>query len=408
MFRSYRYGVLLCCLLGATFATQVHAQRAPAPEQYPASSSSPSQPYSPTVSFAYLPALQVATPKPASPYVANDFNGDGTSDLLWFNPSLSQVGYWTMSATTVGVNFSGGGVARTGVRNINVTPGYFVGASGDFNRDGYADLVFTSAKRDLWLWTNNHGGSFTSTAIGSYPDKWQLVGAGDIDGDGYDDLLWVDPSDCQFAYWLMKGGARAGSKVFNIACGYYPMGIGYYSTSNRISIMWTSAVHDLFIWDSTGNGFKSYDLSSYVNTQYDDFGHTWAIGGGFMGNGMGIESYRVSSDGTYDIATGSVYSRTFDARGNQTGFSGGMLWDGGSSGTLDSAGYIIQAKGVNATGLYMIDQANATISTGGLPGSDLAFSGNAPIYTGYDQWSYPVGWYVVGAPANGTAALPWH
>lgn len=407
--KSCRLGVLLLsCLLSATAATTTHAQKAFARDLEPASSSSSSSTYSPTVSFGYLPALQVSTPQPGSQYVANDFNGDGTSDLLWFNPSLSQFGYWTMTATTVGVSFSGGGVTRTGSRTINVTPGYFIGASGDFNHDGYADLIFTSAKRDLWMWSNNHSGTFTATEIGSYPSEWQLVGAGDINGDGYDDLLWVNPSGCEFAYWLMQGGTRISSKVFNIACGYYPMGIGYYSTSNRLSILWTSASHDLYVWDSTGSAFKAYNLSSYVNTPYNSFEHTWAIGGGFMGNGMGIEVYETSSDGTYDIAAGGLYSRTFDARGNQTGFSGGMGWDGGSSGTLGSAGYLIQANGVNATGLYMIDQAHSTISTGGLPGSDLNFSGNAPIPTGYDQWTFPVGWYVVGAPANGTAPLPWH
>jgi hypothetical protein len=56
----------------------------------------------------------------------------------------------------------------------------------------------------------------------------------------------------------------------------------------------------------------------------------------------------------------------------------------------------------------MIDQGTATISTGGLSGSDLAFSGNGPIPPGFDTWTYPVGWYVVGAPANGSAPLPWH
>jgi hypothetical protein len=350
-----------------------------------------------------LPALQVSTPIPGSSHVPGDFNGDGTSDLLWFNPTLSQVGYWTMTATTVGVPFSGGGVTRTGGHTFNVTPGYFVGATGDFNNDGYADLIFTSAKRDLWLWTNNHQGGFTSTEIGTYPSQWQLVGAGDIDGDGYDDLLWLDPSDCQFAYWTMQGAVRTGYKIVPVTCGYYPIGIGYYSTTNRLSILWTSPANDLYIWDSTGSGFTSYNLTSNVGT----LAHTWAIGGGFMGNDMGIESYSMSSDGTYDISMGGVYSRIFDARGNQTGFEGGMEWDGGTPFFSGSGGYLIQGNGVNATGLYSINQANATIYTGGLPGTDLIFSGNAPIPWSGDNWSYPVGWYVVGAPANGTAELPW-
>ena len=396
-------GVVLLCLLSASFAMSAHAQNVHGEELLPASASSPSAPYSPLVSFGTLPALQVSTPIPGSSHVPDDFNGDGTSDLLWFNPTLSQVGYWTMTATTVGVPFSGGGVTRTGSHTFNVTPGYFVGATGDFNNDGFTDLIFTSAKRDLWLWTNNHQGGWTSTEIGTYPSQWQLIGAGDINGDGYDDLLWLDPSDCEFSYWTMQGGVRTGYQIIKIACGYYPIGIGYYSPTNRLSILWTSPANDLYIWDSTGSGFTSYNLTSYVG----NLAHTWAIGGGFMGNGMGIETYAVSSDGTYDVSVGGVYSRIFDTNGNQTGFQGGMEWDGGTAFYSGSGGYLIQGNGVNATGLYSINQANAAIYTGGLPGTDLIFSGNAPIPWTGESWSYPVGWYVVGAPANGTAAPPW-
>lgn len=351
-------------------------------------------PYSPVVSFGTLPALQVSTPIPGSAHVPNDFNGDGTSDLLWFNPLLNQMAYWTMDAVIP--DWSGGGVTRTGARTYKITPGYFVGATGDFDNDGYADLIFTSSARDLWLWRNDHNGHFASSQIGSYPASWQLVGAGDINGDGYDDLLWEDPSHCTFAYWLMHGDTRIGSKSFSIACGYYPMGIGYYAPSNRLSILWTSAAHDLYVWDSMGSGFNSYKLPV-------DLTYVWAFGGGYMGNGIGVETI----DGS-GVGYGAIYSRIFDARGNQTDFQGRGMWDGGIWATPSSGGYVIQAKSTNATGLYVLRLGMATIGTGGLAGSDQAFSGTAPIPDVQpSQWSYPVGWYVVGAPANGTAPLPW-
>jgi hypothetical protein len=166
------------------------------------------------ISFTSLPALQVSTPIPGSTHVPGDMDGNGVSDILWFNPTISQFGYWLMST-----NDATGAVTRIGTKTYNVTPGYFVGAVGDLNGDGLADLVFTSNNDDLYLWTNNGNGTFTSTSLGTYPAGWTLVGAGDIDGDGQDDLLWINRSQCEFGYWLMKNGVHTASKTINIACG---------------------------------------------------------------------------------------------------------------------------------------------------------------------------------------------
>jgi hypothetical protein len=369
---------------------------------------------SPVVSFGTLPTLQVTTPIPGSTHTPGDFNGDGTSDLLWFNPSLSQVGYWTMTATVPTSTF-GGGVTRTGLRTYSVTPGYFVGAAGDFNGDGYADLVFTSANRDLWLWTNDQHGGWTSTRINnaSYPSQWQLVGAGDVDGAGHDDLLWLDPSECKFGYWTMSGATVTGYHAIDIACGYYPISIGYYTSSNRLSIIWTSAANDLYIWDSTGSGFKSYDLTSYLPVAASS--RFMSIGGGYQGQNIGLEVYDLSTDGTYDAGHGLLFSRSFDVDGNQINIQSTLVWGGGlRNSSIGSTGYVIAGNGVSNTGGYNIDPINMLISTGGLLGSSTYYSGNVPMfpallqtYSFGDSWSYPSGWWVVGALFNGTVAPPW-
>jgi FG-GAP-like repeat/Bacterial Ig domain len=355
--------------------------------------------YSPTVSFATLPVLSPSTPIPKSDKVPGDFNGDGASDLLWFNPQSSQVGYWTMSMS--------GGIppSRTGAHTFAVTAGYYVGAMGDFNGDGYADLMFTSAARDLWLWTNNTQGGFQSQYVGTYPSAWQLIGAGDINGDGYDDLLWLDPSDCQFAYWLMKGATRIGYKVINVACGYYPVAVGYFSSSQNLSIVWTSAAGDLYIWDSTGDGFRSYNISTVFNGSgsTDRPARTaWAIGGGYAGSGIGLESYDTTTGQGY----GFTLQRTFDAQNNQTSIVKTPSWSGTSPFVSPgSAGYFI--FGVN-TDLYVLNPQNNLIMTyGPAVGAPASASGPAPQPGGITNWTYPSGWYVVGSWANGAAPLPW-
>ena len=374
---------------------------------------------SPVVSFGTLPALQVTTPIPGSHHIPGDFNGDGTSDLLWFNPSISQVGYWTMTAT-VPPNSTGGGVTRTGIKTYGVTQGYFVGAVGDFNNDGYADLVFTSANRDLWLWTNNQQGGWTSAYMGTYPSQWQLIGAGDINGDGYDDLLWLNPSACQFAYWTMRGTTRTGSKVIPVQCGYYPISIGYYTPSNRLSILWTSAANDLYIWDTnggstdgnTGNGFNAYGLTSYLPAN----SHIISVGGGYEGQNIGLQVYELGSDGNYDIVQTQLFSRSFDPSGRQTGVQVTPALNPSTQleNYLGSAGYVIAGNGVNNTGVYNIDPGTMVISTGGLLNSSPSSTGSASGYPALMQdysygniWSYPSGWWVVGALFNGTVSPPW-
>jgi hypothetical protein len=374
---------------------------------------------SPIVSFATLPALQVTTPIPGSTHTPGDFTGGGTSDIVWFNPSTSQVGYWTMTATLPS-NVIEGGVTRTGLRSFNITPGYFVGAVGDFNDDGYADLMFTSANHDLYLWTNNQQGGWTPKYVGTYPSQWQLIGAGDVNGDGYDDLLWLNPSACEFGYWTMQGATRISYKVIPIACGYYPISIGYYTPSNQLSIIWTSAANDLYIWDSTGsgtggntgNGFNAYELSSYLPAHI----HVISIGGGYQGQNMGAQVYELSADGTYDFVQTMLLSRAFNASGVQTGIQETpVMAQEQPNEHIGSAGYVIAGNGVNNTGVYNFDPDNVLISTGGLlqqtypdyTGSGALFPALAQDYSVGDSWSYPSGWWVVGALFNGTAPPPW-
>jgi hypothetical protein len=363
--------------------------------------------YAPVVSFNTLPVLHSTTAVPGSGHVPGDFTGDGSSDLLWFNPSTSQFGYWAMSASRAPGTGKTAPVTLNGAFTFNITPGYFVGAMGDFNGDGYADLVFTSAKRDLWMWTNDQHGHWSSADIGTYPANWQLVGAADIDGDGIDDLLWLDPSDCQFAYWLMNGNVRKSYLIISIACGYYPVGVGYYSPSGTASILWSSAANDLWVWDSHTGAFSSYNMSSTL-TQWGggtvDPRYIWSFGGGWTGQGIGIEWFNPGTN----MGFGGLLSRTYSAQ-TQTSYTLTPSWAG--NGWMDkpeSGGYQILG-GYNGTALYVLDRLHNTIGTSGVlvNQSDFSYSGVAPMPTNPQQWTYPVGWYVIGAPSNGAQPLPW-
>ena len=78
---------------------------------------------------------------------------------------------------------------------------------GDFDGDGYADILWRYKNGQLAIWFKGELGY----ASPSYQNKgspvhvsWQVVGVGDFNHDRRDDILWRH-SDGQVGIWLMNG-----------------------------------------------------------------------------------------------------------------------------------------------------------------------------------------------------------
>lgn len=301
------------------------------------------------VSFQTLPVLQISTPIPGSTHAPQDLNGDGLSDMLWFNTTSSEMEYFLLK------HAAGPDIIVSSTRRFSITPGYFIGAEGDTNGDGYADLVWTSAQHDLYFWINAKNGGFRSVYYGTYPSGWQLFGAGDVNGDGKDDLLWLNPTSCQLAYWLMDGTRRIGYRIIPYTCGYYPVAIGYFTPSNRISILWTSYRQDYWFWDSMGSGFASASIG--ILHAFDS-PITLDIGGGSRGNGVRMSF----ADSASTLSDKYYLDRMFDASGRQTSYSIHLYSTGGTSPTVGTAGFVVEAGGVDQTNAIKMDTRNYWLS----------------------------------------------
>jgi hypothetical protein len=162
-----------------------------------------------------------------------DFNGDGIADILWQNTASGHAGVWLMKA-------DGAVLSSFGLGNLaGWTP-----SMGDFNGDGIADLLWqhaSSGNAVLWFMSAN-GMVQGNVALGSIAGWTPTVG--DFNGDGIADLLWQSTASGHVAMWLMNPNGTVQSSV----------GLGNLSG-------WTPAVGDFngdgiadLLWQSTASG----------------------------------------------------------------------------------------------------------------------------------------------------------
>jgi ELWxxDGT repeat protein len=146
-------------------------------------------------------ALVGPNPGPSWKVVGSgDFNGDGFSDILWQNAN-GRAAIWEMN----GLNQIANGSASVGP---NPGPSWKVVGSGDFNGDGFSDILWQNANGQAAIWEMNGTSQIAggSALVGPNPGaSWKAVGASDYNGDGFSDILWQNAANGQAAIWEMNG-----------------------------------------------------------------------------------------------------------------------------------------------------------------------------------------------------------
>ena len=136
------------------------------------------------------------------PVAAADVTGT-TWELIFQNTATGDISAWQMSRRTV--TSYGATLASLGANS----PYQIVGAP-DLDGDGKSDLLFwDSATGGVSYWSCNlangqvfgYHGDFTSLTDTS----WHLVGSEDTNGDGHPDLLWWNATMGEVSRWLLDG-----------------------------------------------------------------------------------------------------------------------------------------------------------------------------------------------------------
>jgi len=135
-------------------------------------------------------------PAPGSAWhviATGDFNADGNADILWQNNS-GLPAIWEMNGTSI---MQASALPDPGA-------GWRVIGAGDFNGDGNADILWQNSNGLPAIWEMNGTSIIQAGPLPNPGTSWHAIGTSDVNGDGKADILWQN-TDGTAAVWEMNG-----------------------------------------------------------------------------------------------------------------------------------------------------------------------------------------------------------
>lgn len=126
-----------------------------------------------------------------------DFDLNGTPDLLWRSQQLEMSAFWLMSGTNV----------VRGEFLPAISRDWFIGGVEDVNSDGFADILWrnsNSGANEFWLM--NSTAIVGAIALPSLPPQWVPYYLESYDNDTKPDILWRNYSTGEITIWKLNNG----------------------------------------------------------------------------------------------------------------------------------------------------------------------------------------------------------
>lgn len=186
-----------------------------------------------------------------------DLDGNGMTDLLWYNNQTGDLKAWLMNGTDSPT------VAYYGT--VAPTSGWALQGYGDFNGDGKTDLFWQNLKTGdtgAWMMNGSHAPTVVSYSTITPGSGWVLQGMGDFDGTGKTDLFWYNKTTGDTTAWLMNGtNAPTHVSYGRVApeSGWALQGMGDFSGDGKTDLLWyNQQTGDTGAWMMNGTNAPTY------------------------------------------------------------------------------------------------------------------------------------------------------
>src|SRR5262249_35490885 len=233
----------------------------------------------------------------------SDFNGDGSTDVLWRQNTGSLV-MWRMNGSMVAASNA---VTSQG-NPVVPDASWSTAGTGDFSGDGKADVLWRQSSGALAVWQMN-GSSISSSNSVTYqgnapaPDAtWSVAGVADFNGDGRTDLLWRNAGGA-LALWQMNGATVTSSSTITSQgeavapeASWSIAGVGDFNRDGSTDILWRQSNGSLAIWLMNGAAVQSSGtITCQGNAVAPDSSWTVVEIGDFNGDGNSDMLWRNTS-----------------------------------------------------------------------------------------------------------------